>query len=151
MKQSLLAKFKERESEIDSKSDSEKNKGKKTIDEEHNATIRVTKIQSKDIEELEEGEHLFHSQMWVKGTPLNFIVDTWIQKKLISSDVIKRLKFPTMPHHKPYTIGWLSQGHDIRVSQQYHLPYKINPFNDEVLYDISPLEVCDVLLGPPYM
>jgi hypothetical protein len=24
----------------------------------------------------EEGEHLFHSQMWVKGTPLHFIVDS---------------------------------------------------------------------------
>jgi hypothetical protein len=30
-------------------------------------------------------------------------------------------------------------------------PYDINPFKDEVLCDISPLEVCDVLLGQPYL
>jgi hypothetical protein len=37
------------------------------------------------------------------------------------------------------------------VSQQCHLPYNIKPFTDEVLCDVSPLEVCDVLLGQPYL
>jgi hypothetical protein len=31
------------------------------------------------------------------------------------------------------------------------LSYDINPFKDEVLCDVSPLEVCDVILGQPYM
>ena len=31
------------------------------------------------------------------------------------------------------------------------LPYAIKPFKDEVLCDVAPLEVCDVLLGQPYM
>jgi hypothetical protein len=29
--------------------------------------------------------------------------------------------------------------------------YGIQPFKDEVLCDVSPLDVCDVLLGQPYM
>ena len=29
--------------------------------------------------------------------------------------------------------------------------YGIHPFKDEVLCDVSPLDVCDVLLGQPYM
>jgi hypothetical protein len=37
------------------------------------------------------------------------------------------------------------------VSQQCRLSYDIKPFKDEVLCDVSPLEVCDVLLGQPYM
>jgi hypothetical protein len=37
------------------------------------------------------GEHLFHSQMWVKGSPLQFIVDSGSQKNLISVEVVKRL------------------------------------------------------------
>jgi hypothetical protein len=36
-------------------------------------------------------------------------------------------------------------------SQHCRLPYDIKPFKDEVLYDISSLEVCDVLLGQPYL
>jgi hypothetical protein len=54
-------------------------------------------------------------------------------------------------HPQPYTIGWLHQGRDLHVSQQCHLPYDIKPFKDEVLCDISPLEVFDVLLGQPYL
>ena len=89
--------------------------------------------------------------MWVKGTLLHFIVDNGSQKNLISTEVVKRLKLPTMPHPQPYNIGWLSQGRDLRVSQQCRLPYAIKPFKDEVLCDVAPLEVCDVLLGQPYM
>jgi hypothetical protein len=89
--------------------------------------------------------------MWVKGTPLHFIVDSESQKKIISEVVVKQLDFPTTPHPRPYNIGWLRQGQDLHVSHQCHLSYNINPFKDEVLCDVSPLEVCDVLLGQPYM
>lgn len=155
-KQSLLAEIKASESYPDSDSDSEPNvavndKGKQIIDAEPSVTVTTTQIQSEDPEELEEGERLFHSQIWVKGMTLHFMVDSGSQKNLISSEVIKQLKLPTTPHPQPYNIGWLSQGRDICVSQQCHLPYSIKPFKDEVLCDVAPLEVCDVLLGQPYM
>jgi hypothetical protein len=89
--------------------------------------------------------------MWVKGDPLHFIVVSKIQKNLILAKVIKRLDLPMTPHPQPYTIGWLFQGRDLCVIQQCRLPYSIKPFKDEVLCDISPLEVCDVLLGQPYL
>jgi hypothetical protein len=89
--------------------------------------------------------------MWVKGAPLHFIVDNNNQKNLISTEVIKRLDLSMTPHPQPYTISWLRQGRDLCVNQQCRLPYDIKPFKDEVLCDISPLEVCDVLLGQPYL
>jgi hypothetical protein len=96
-------------------------------------------------------ERLFHSQMWVKGSSLQFIVDNESQKNLISVEVMKRLGLPTTAYPQPYTIGWLHQGWDLRVSQQCRLPYSIKHFTDEVLCDISPLDVSDVLLGQPYL
>ena len=60
-------------------------KGKWIIDVEVSATIATTNIHPDDPEESEEDEFLFHSKMWVKGTPLNFIVDSGIQKKMIST------------------------------------------------------------------
>jgi hypothetical protein len=36
-------------------------------------------------------------------------------------------------------------------AKQCRLSYGIQPFKDEVLCDVSPLDVCDVLLGQPYM
>jgi hypothetical protein len=89
--------------------------------------------------------------MWVKGYPLHFIVDSGSQKNFISAEVIKRLDLPTTLHLQPYTIGWLRQGRDLCVSQQWCFPYDIKPFKDEGLCDISPIEVCDVLLGQPYL
>ena len=89
--------------------------------------------------------------MWVKGMPLHFIVDNDGQKNLISTEVIKRLELPTTPHLQPYNIDWLSQGRGIHITQQCLLPYGIKPFKDEVLCDVAPLEVCNVLLGQPYM
>jgi hypothetical protein len=89
--------------------------------------------------------------MWVKGALLHFIVDNGSQKNLISIEVVKRLDLPTTPHMQPYTIGWLRQVRDLCVSQQCRMPYGIKPFKDEVLCDISPLQVCDVLFGQPYL
>jgi hypothetical protein len=74
-KQSLVAEMKASESDPGSNSDSEPDKGKQIIDAEPSATVTTTKIQPNEPEESEEGECLFHSQMWVKGAPLHFIVD----------------------------------------------------------------------------
>jgi hypothetical protein len=89
----------------DSDSDSENNKRRQIIDAEPTATVVTTTIQPEEPEDPEEGECLFHSQMWVKGTPLHFIVDSGSQKNLISAEVIKQLDFLTTPHPQPYNIG----------------------------------------------
>jgi hypothetical protein len=49
----------------------------------------TTTIQPEEPTNPEEGECLFHSQMWVKETSLHFIVDSRIQKNLILAEVIK--------------------------------------------------------------
>jgi hypothetical protein len=111
----------------------------------------TTRIQPEEPEDIEEGEYLFHSRMWVKGTPLHLIFDIIIQNNLISTDIIKKLYFSTTPHRYPYNIEWLRQGQDLYIRQHFLLSYGINPFKDEVLCDVSPLEVCDFLLGKPYV
>ena len=82
---------------------------------------------------------------------VQLIVENWSQKNLISVDAMKRLGLLTTAHPHPYTIGWLHQGRDLRVSQQCRLPYRIKPFTDEVLCDVAPTDVFDVLLGQPYL
>jgi hypothetical protein len=75
------------------------------------------KVHRDEANKPNEGEHLFHSQMWVKVIPLHFIIDSGSEKNLISEEVIRHLALPTMPHTQPYNIGWLCQGRDLRVSQ----------------------------------
>jgi hypothetical protein len=147
-KQPLMAKMKAFDSEVNSYSESNPKGGKWIIDVEPSATVSTTKFYPR---EPEEGEHLFHLQMWVKGPLIHFIVDNNSQKNMISVEVIKQLYLPMTPHPQPYTIGWLFQGRDLHVIQQCFLSYDINPFKDDVLCDISPLEFCDVILGQPYL
>jgi hypothetical protein len=65
---------------------------------EPNDTIDTTKLKPGEPDKPEEGERLFHSQMWVKCTTLHFIVDSGNQKNLISIELIKWLALSTMPH-----------------------------------------------------
>eukprot|EP00253_Pinus_taeda_P001830 PITA_01830 len=154
-KQSLVTDLKVSESDACSNSESKPNKGnekgKQIIDAEPNTIVATTKIQKEEPKDPEEEERLFHSQMWVKGSPLQFIIDSGSQENLISAEVVKRLGLPTTAYPQSYTIGWLHQGRDLRMSQHCRLPYNIKPFTNEVLCDITPLEVCDVLLGQPYL
>jgi hypothetical protein len=137
--QSLVAKVKASESDVDYDSEPEPERGRWIIDTEPSATVATTKLQPGEPDEPKEGERLFHSQMWVKGTPLHFIVDSDSQKNLILEELLKQLALPTTPHPQSYTIGWLRQGSDLRVSQQCRLSYGIKPFKDELLCDVAPL------------
>jgi hypothetical protein len=112
-----VAKVKSSESDAGSDSESELKRGRQIIDVETSATVATTKLQPSEPNELEEGERLFHSQMWVKGTLLHFIVDSGSQKNLISTEFIKWLSLMTTLHPQPYTIEWLYQGSNIHVSQ----------------------------------
>jgi hypothetical protein len=73
-----VAKVKASESDVDSDFEVEPEMGRWIIDIEPSATIATTKLKPGEPDELEEGDHLFHSQMWVKGTPLLFIIDSGI-------------------------------------------------------------------------
>jgi hypothetical protein len=146
-----VAEIKDKEPNPDSEFDSENTSKGQIIDADPTAIVATTIIQPEEPTDLEEGECLFHSQMWVKGTPLHFFVDSKIHKNVISAEGVKQLGLLTTPHPQLYNIGWLHQGRDLRVSQQCRLSYGIQPFKDEVLCDVSPLYFCDVLLGQPYM
>jgi hypothetical protein len=70
-----VAEVKAYESDVDYDFELEPERGRRIIDVEPSATVATTKLQPGEPNEPEEGERLFHSQMWVKGTPLHFIID----------------------------------------------------------------------------
>jgi hypothetical protein len=113
-----VAEVKASESNAGSDSEPEPERGRRIIDVKPSATVTITKLQPGEQDEPKERECLFHSQVWIKGTLLHFIVDSGSQKNLISTEVVKRLALPTMRHPQPYTIGWLRQGSDLRVNQK---------------------------------
>jgi hypothetical protein len=71
-----VAKIKDKESNPNSEFDSENTSRREIIDVDPTTTFTTSTIQPEEPTDIEEGEHLFHSQMWVKGTPLHFIIDS---------------------------------------------------------------------------
>jgi hypothetical protein len=96
-----LVEIKEKKINLDLESDSENTGTRKIIDAYPTTTTAITTIQPGEPVDPEEGEHLFHSQMWVKGTLLHFIVDRGSQNNLISTEVAKLLGLLTKPNSKP--------------------------------------------------
>jgi hypothetical protein len=60
-KQSLLVEVKDKESNLDLESDPENIENKQIIDANPAAIVATTTIQPKELVDLEEGDHLFHS------------------------------------------------------------------------------------------
>jgi hypothetical protein len=102
-----VAEIKDKEPNPDLESDSENTSKEQIIDADPTVIVATATIQPEEPTDPEEGERLFHSQMWVKGTPLHFIVDSESQKNLISTQVVEQLELSTTPHPQPYSIRWL--------------------------------------------
>jgi hypothetical protein len=75
-KWSLVAEIKDKELNSDSESDSKNTSKGHIIDADPTVIVATASIQPEEPTDPEKGESIFHSQMWVKGTPLNFIVDS---------------------------------------------------------------------------
>jgi hypothetical protein len=67
-------KIKDKETNRDSKSDFKITGKRQIIDANPTAIVATTTIKVEEPTDPEEGECLFHSQMWVKGTPLHLLL-----------------------------------------------------------------------------
>jgi hypothetical protein len=71
-----VVEIKGKDPNLDSEFDSENNGKIYIINAGPTTTVVIATIQPEEPTDPEVGEHLFHSNMWVKGTPLHFIVDS---------------------------------------------------------------------------
>jgi hypothetical protein len=93
-----VVQIKHKELNPDSESDSENTDRRQIIDAYPTVIVTTAAIQLEEPIDPEEGERLFHSNMWVKGTQLHFIVESGSQKNLISTEVVKQLGLSKSPH-----------------------------------------------------
>jgi hypothetical protein len=70
-----VVEVKEKESNHDLEYDPENSENIQIIEADPFATVTTATIQPKELVDPEVEECLFHSHMWVKGTPLHFVVD----------------------------------------------------------------------------
>ena len=78
-------------------------------------------------------------------------MDNNSQKNFVSQYLVKKLGHVATPHPHPYNISWMKDGKEPRITRKCQITYFINPFKDEILFDVAALSVADTLFGKPYL
>jgi hypothetical protein len=95
---------------------------------------------------------LFHIRFIMRHTKVDTLIDSGSQSNLISEELIKQLGLKTHMHHKPYTLQWISNNHQLHITKQCTLKFAISSkFVDKVTCDVVPLSECGMVLGSPYL
>ena len=61
---------------------------------------------------------LFHVRIISNHTKIDTLFDSGSQANLISEDLVKQLKLETIPHPKPYPLGWICKDANLQVSRK---------------------------------
>jgi hypothetical protein len=77
-------------------------------------------------------------------------VDSGSIDNLISTEMVEKLELETINHPSPYKVSWLQKGHQVTVTKQCLIEFKIRGYNDKILCDVIPMDVCHLLLGRPW-
>ncbi|GAV80058.1 Asp_protease_2 domain-containing protein [Cephalotus follicularis] len=96
-------------------------------------------------------ENIFQSRCSIKGRVCSLIIDSGSCTNVAATTLVEKLNLPTTPHPSPYNLQWLSDGNQLKVSQQVLLSFFIgNNYEAEVLCDVIPMDACHLLLGSPW-
>ena len=75
----------------------------------------------------------------------NGSIDNLVSIEMVDKQGLKRIKHPT-----PYKVSWIQKGHQVLVNELCQVKFHIGTYNDRVLCDVMPMDVCHVLLGRPW-
>jgi hypothetical protein len=104
----------------------------------------------KDMEEPVQRTILFRTTCKTKDKVYKVIIDSGSTDNLVSMDMVEKLELKTTSHPNPYKVSWFQKGHQVMVSQQCQVEFKIGGYRDEILRDVIPMDVCHILLGIPW-
>ncbi|GAV80066.1 hypothetical protein CFOL_v3_23528 [Cephalotus follicularis] len=96
-------------------------------------------------------ENIFQSRCSIKGRVCSLIIDSGSCTNVAATTLVEKLNLSTAPHPSSYKLQWLSDGNQLKVSQQVLLSFSIGKnYEDEVLCDVIPMDACHLSLGRPW-
>jgi hypothetical protein len=96
--------------------------------------------------------NLFHIRIIMRHTKVDTLIDSGSQSNLISKELVKQLGLKKQMHHKPYTLKWIRNNHQLHITKKCTLKFAISSnFVDKVTCDVVPLSECGMVLGSPYL
>jgi hypothetical protein len=111
---------------------------------------KVLLTPEKEVESSAQRTRLFRTTCKTKDWVCKVIVDSGSTDNLVSTEMVEKLELETTDHPSPYKVSWLQKGHQVSVTKQCLVEFKIGGYNDKVLCDVIPMDVCHLLLGRPW-
>ena len=95
-------------------------------------------------------EDMFHTRCRVHDKVCCLIIDGGSRSNMASIRTVKKLGLATTKHPRPYQLQGLGVEGKFEVTQQVRVAFSIGRYQDEVLCDVVPIQVCHLLLGEPW-
>ncbi|CAL9232869.1 unnamed protein product, partial [Arabidopsis halleri] len=95
--------------------------------------------------------NIFRSTCTIQDRVCSFIIDSGSSRNIVSEYVVRKLGLPYEAHPVPYSLGWMQDGVDIRITHRSLVAFSIGPHYKERTYcDVAPIDVCHLILGRPW-
>jgi hypothetical protein len=101
----------------------------------------------KEVENLVQRNSVFQTTCKTLDRVCKVIVESGSTDNLVSIEMVGKIELETIEHLSPYIVSWLQKGHQVNVTKQCLIEFKIGGYKDEILYDVIPMDVCHLLLG----
>jgi hypothetical protein len=111
---------------------------------------KVLLIPEKEVKNPTQRNRLFWTTCKTKDRVCKVIVDNGSTDNLVSTEMVEKLELETIVHPNPYRFLWLQTRHQVNVTKQCLVEFKIGGYKDEILCDVIPMDVCHLLLGRPW-
>jgi hypothetical protein len=103
-----------------------------------------------EVENPVQRNNLFRTACKTKDRVCKVIINSGSTDNLVYTEMVEKLELETTAHPKPYKVSWLQKGHQVMVTKQCLVEFKIGGYRDEILCDAIPMDVCHILLGRPW-
>jgi hypothetical protein len=104
----------------------------------------------KEMENPVQRNNLFRTTCKTKDRVCKVILDSGSIDNLVSTEMVEKLELETVAHPSPCKVSWLQKGHQVIVTKQCLVEFKIGGYRDEILCDVIPMDVYHILLGRPW-
>jgi hypothetical protein len=104
----------------------------------------------KEMENPVQRNSLFRTYCKTKDRVCKVIVDIGSTDNLVSTEMVENMELETVAHLSPYKVSWLQKGHQVTVTKQCLVEFKIGGYQDEILCDVIPMDVCHLFSGIPW-
>jgi hypothetical protein len=79
--------------------------------------ISLVGMTGKHGEDVDCRSKLFHIRIIMRHTKVDTLIDSGSQSNLISEELVKKLGLKTKMHHRPYTLKWMSNHHQMHITK----------------------------------